>query len=397
MTPRLLILTAGFGEGHNAAARALAAACAALHGPGSARTVDLFALTAPRLNAVSRRAYLAIINGAPRAWSAFYAWTDRSNRLPRALWALGRERRRLETILAADPPTAICSTFPAYAFLLEHIARTRGLAAPHFNIVTDSISINSLWWRAGCAGWFVPNADSAEAMRRAGLDERRLHVCGFPVAPFFAAHAGRLAPPDLAAGAAPRVLYIINSGTRDAGETARRLLAQADWEVTLAVGRDESLRRELTALSAGRARPATVLGWTTEIPRLLMTHHALVSKAGGATTQEAIAALCPMIVNQIVPGQEEGNYELLCRHGAGALAETPAAVIAALQRAFAHRGREWREWRAALATIARPDAAREIVARMFDLAGSASEPIPQPLRPAPAALSAPAPAAGFAA
>ena len=32
-------------------------------------------------------------------------------------------------------------------------------------------------------------------------------------------------------------------------------------------------------------------------------------------TQEAIAARCPMIVNQIVPGQEEGNYELLRRHG----------------------------------------------------------------------------------
>ena len=54
-----------------------------------------------------------------------------------------------------------------------------------------------------------------------------------------------------------------------------------------------------------------------------MTHHVVVSKAGGATTQEAVAARCPMIVNQVVPGQEEGNCELLLRHGAGALATTP--------------------------------------------------------------------------
>ena len=33
-----------------------------------------------------------------------------------------------------------------------------------------------------------------------------------------------------------------------------------------------------------------------------MTHHAVVSKAGGATTPEAINALCPMVVSQVVPG-----------------------------------------------------------------------------------------------
>ena len=58
MTPRLLILTASYGEGHNAAARALACACEAEHGPGSAHVADIFAEVTPRLNAVSRRAYL---------------------------------------------------------------------------------------------------------------------------------------------------------------------------------------------------------------------------------------------------------------------------------------------------------------------------------------------------
>ncbi|MSU48042.1 MAG: hypothetical protein EXS37_02960 [Opitutus sp.] len=48
MNSKVLILTAGFGEGHNAAARSLAAACDTLHGPGSARVADVFALTAPR-------------------------------------------------------------------------------------------------------------------------------------------------------------------------------------------------------------------------------------------------------------------------------------------------------------------------------------------------------------
>ena len=52
-----LILTAGFGEGHNAAARNLAEAFRNLQGGETAADVqDLFALASPRLNAVSRKA-----------------------------------------------------------------------------------------------------------------------------------------------------------------------------------------------------------------------------------------------------------------------------------------------------------------------------------------------------
>jgi processive 1,2-diacylglycerol beta-glucosyltransferase len=92
----------------------------------------------------------------------------------------------------------------------------------------------------------------------------------------------------------------------------------------------------------------------------------VISKAGGATTQEAIAARCPMLVNQIIPGQEEGNYELLRRHNVGTLIETPEAAVAALRRAFAHGGAVWSLWRAALAPLARPDASRNIAARLLD-------------------------------
>jgi processive 1,2-diacylglycerol beta-glucosyltransferase len=368
MSTRILILTAGFGEGHNAAARNLEAAFNTSAGPDTARTADLFALASPRLNALSRRGYLALINGAPKLWSAFYAWIDRSHILPRGLWFFRREMRVLEELIAREKPEAICSTYPVYGFMMEYLVRKgRVPAIPHFNVVTDSISINSLWWRPKCEGWFVPNEDSAEVLRRAGIGAELIHTLGFPT-PAFILENSQLSPPKLTGTApgrdahdhAPRVLYIINSGTRGAETTARLLLAERDWEVTCAVGRDERLRRHLERLAEGRSRPATILGWTDQIPRLLLTHHLVISKAGGATTQEAIAARCPMIVNQIVPGQEEGNYELLRRHNVGALAETPDAVISACRRAFAWGGIAWRDWRDSLSTFARPDAANAI-------------------------------------
>ena len=363
MSHRILILTASYGEGHNAAAHALSAAFNE-ENPGTAVVVDVFALSCPRLNSVVRRSYLAAINGTPRLWSRIYAVMDKPWFMKRGLWMLRAQSRMLERVIERERPAAICSTFPAYAALLQRFAENDQLATPHFNIVTDSISINSVWWRPGCDGWFVPNEDSAEVMRAAGVDPAKLHVLGFPVTPYFRRNEGIDTRPDLSAGAAPKVLYIVNSGTRNAEATARLLLAEEDWEVTCTVGRDEALRKTLSALAKGRRRKAEILGWTDKIPHLLMTHHVVVSKAGGATTQEAIASKCPMVVNQVVPGQEEGNCELLLRHGAGALATTPAAVQACLKGAFANRGQQWSRWYAALEPMARPDAARSIAAHV---------------------------------
>ena len=380
MNPRLLILTAGFGEGHNAAARALSAEHESLHGSGSAPVIDALALAAPRLNAVSRRVYLRVINGWPAGWGALYRWLDRS-RLVRA--ALGRspaEQRVLRDLIARQRPAAVVCTFPGYMFTLAALARGGAVLPPAFSVVTDSISINSLWWRAGGRGWFVPNAATADVMKSAGVDPDRIDVTGFPVDPFFRRHEGEWMPPEFGPGVQPRVLYIVNSGRSRAPETAERLLRETDWEITCTVGRDDELRRRLRDVAAGRRARTEVLGWTNEIPRLLMTHHVVVSKAGGATTQEALAARCPMVVNQIVPGQEEGNYELLRRHGVGALATTPEQVLAALRAAFADGGAIWSGWRRAVAPLSRPRAAQEILALVLAKSNPPTGSAPRPVQ-----------------
>lgn len=353
------ILTASYGEGHNAAARSLVAAFDAVGGEGTGRLMDPLATLSPRRDRRARAAYYWIINRLPKVWSAFYAWLDRTRPLPGKLWMLKKEMQWLEQQLREDPPAAICSTYPVFAFMLERIARETGLRVPFYNVVTDSISINSMWWLAECHGWFLPNEDSANVLREAEIPSDRLHVMGFPVAPVFADPEKRQAAPLITAAERPRVLFIITSGSHLAIETAKLLLDETDWAVTFAVGRDADLRWRIERAATGRLAPCEILGWTDRIPELLMTHHAVISKAGGATTQEAIAAHCPMIVNQIVPGQEEGNYEILHRHNIGGLAESPERVVQTLRDAFADDGKIWRGWHQRVSDLARPSAAAD--------------------------------------
>lgn len=376
---RVLILTAGYGEGHNSAARALQSAFNEQSGV-TAELVDLFALRAPRLNQVSRRGYLRLINMAPRVWSRVYRWLDQSPRVPWLFRALASHRRMLGRLIAEKQPVALVSTYPVYAWLLNQLRRDGQVFCPHYTVVTDALTIHSLWYRTPSAGWFVTDADSADFLRTRGVPGARVHASGFPVDLAFADRPPSLGPPEPAAPAQPqRVLFMINTDRSRALATARALLQNPAWHVTITAGRDENLRKQLCELAKSSPARAEILGWTNQIPELLMTHHVVISKAGGATTQESINALCPLLVSQIVPGQEEGNYELIRRHEAGALAETPAAVIDTLERMFAHDAKLWRQWRASLRRLAQPAAARNIAAAVLGSGETNPTPIPGPV------------------
>lgn len=369
---KVLILTAGYGEGHNSAARALQAAFN--ERPGlDAELVDVFALRAPRLNNLSRRGYLRLINTAPKLWGRLYRWLDESPPSPWLFRALASHRRLLGRLIAEKQPVALVSTFPVYAWLLNQLRREGQVFCPHFTVITDALTINAVWYRTPSEGWFVTDHDSAALLNVRGIAPGRIHVSGFPVALAFADRPAHLTPSEQADPAHPlRVLFMINTGRSRALAIARALLQNPAWRLTITAGRDESLRRELVALIHGTPANAEVLGWTDRIPELLMTHHVTISKAGGATTQESINALCPLIVSQIVPGQEEGNYELIRRNDAGALAETPEAIVATLERLVAHDARLWHHWRTNLRRLAQPAAARSIATQVLAPSAPAS-------------------------
>ncbi len=163
--------------------------------PGTATVVDIFALTCPRLNQSSAGLTWPRSTARRASGSISTRWMDRPGFMTSGIGMLRRavaRRSRLSSPASARWPSA--APFPAYAALLQKLAREGRFDTPHFNIVTDSISINSVWWRPGCDGWFVPNEDSAEVMRAAGVDPARLHVTGFPVTPYFRKNEGHRHP-----------------------------------------------------------------------------------------------------------------------------------------------------------------------------------------------------------
>ena len=354
---RLVILTAAYGEGHNAAARGLHAAF--LERGAESEIVDMFAMSGGAFYDRSRRDYLALINRAPKIWAFVFGLIHRFPIAEFSLPALGKMQAALAELLAAKKPDAVISVYPIYGYLIEKLFPRRADRPFAFHtVVTDSITINSVWYRCASDTFLVPNEDSARVMRAAGLPPENIHALGFPVPPRFA--DPRPMRPVPGRGSPGRVLFMINAGKDRAAAVVERLIRLDGIHLTVTVGRDETLRARIAQIARDAGREIEIHGWTDRMPELVMSHHILIGKAGGATVQEAIAARTPMLITQVVPGQEEGNAQLLFQNDCGTLCETPEAIAARVQALFVNDAEQWKRWEASIARISHPDAARAI-------------------------------------
>ena len=359
---KILILTAGFGEGHNSAARGVRDGLARIASDqATVELRDLFAEAYGRINEVVRRSYLALVDRAPLAWGVVYRWLDRKTNYDTEFRRLIRLKAQLAPVLDRFQPDIVVCSFPAYANVLHEILGADRVCKCVV-IVTDSITINSSWYRSPADYFVVANEQSADVLRNNGVAPEKIRIFGFPVSPKFADFTEDRPLPS--ANSSRRVLYMINVAKRGAAELVR-MLAELDLDLTVTIGRDDELRPEIDAAADGH--PVRIVGWTNELPFMMRENHLLIGKAGGATVQETIAAKCPMIINHVVAGQEEGNARLIGETNSGVIAQSPREVVVQVQRAFDDGAKQWREWAGNISKLSRPRAALDIAEFLMSL------------------------------
>ena len=363
----ILILTAGYGEGHNSAARGIRdglrkIAPEAVH----VELHDLFAETYGPVNDWARVLYMGMINRTPRVWGVIYRWLDRQTDFVgdfRVFLALKNYLRRL---LERLQPDVIVSVYPAYSHMLDEMFGRGG--APQYKrvvVVTDSISVNAIWYQCSADYFLLPNEVSADVLFHAGIPAGKVKTFGFPVSPVFA-HPGEVRPPP-SDGDGRRVLYIINAANSAAPELVRKLADLPDIQLTVTVGRNAGLKVSVEKIRRTVTQEFETVDWSDELPRLLRANHLVISKAGGATVQEAMCAGCPMIINHVIPGQEEGNARYIMETKSGTIALTHESVIGAVQKAFANEAAQWREWATNISQLGRPTASLDIANFLLSL------------------------------
>jgi UDP-N-acetylglucosamine:LPS N-acetylglucosamine transferase len=142
-------------------------------------------------------------------------------------------------------------------------------------------------------------------------------------------------------------------------------LAQLDLaaQVIVVCGRNAGLRQRVQDLPA--RMPVRAVGFIDDVAELMWSADVLVTKAGGLTLAEAFCSGVPVVIYDVLPGQEAGNLEYVLQHQAAAYAPDPEALARTIGELYGHPER-----RAALAEagarLARPDAARLIARGLLE-------------------------------
>lgn len=364
-TKKILILTAGFGEGHNTAAYNISEALKD-KGDVEVSVVDIYQQTLPRTTKLLQAGYRFAINKLPMAWGMIFNFLDRPGGLEKSLFMAAKLRRSLGKTVSKFQPDVIVSTYPLYAFLIGQLRESCHAAChvPLVTVITDSTAVNTSWYRAKSEFFVVADEETASVLRNDNVPNERVHVLGFPVAPRLAT----IAPLPVTTGAPWKILYLPPSKTIHALAVIRALAKLSDVQVTVITGRLTELHSFLEKSGVVDGARVQLIGWTNQIPELLSTHHLYIGKAGGAIVHEAMAAQCPILVSQIVPGQEEGNIELIERHDIGRLAaHYPVTLAASAAEVFANDAATWHRWRDHLKTISYPSSSCNIAEFVLSL------------------------------
>jgi UDP-N-acetylglucosamine:LPS N-acetylglucosamine transferase len=350
---RVLLVHSRVGGGHLSAARALAEQLLAT-GQATTSLVDAYLDCGRGPVRLFPAAYARLARHHPRLWSLLY---HGSNRLNPNLVLRPLLKAGLRRVLRQAQPDVVISTLPMVNGALAEVVAEIGARLEV--VLTDWHAIHRLWVARGVDYYTAPTDSARQDCINFGAPPDAVDTVGIPVRAVFAAHVS----PRMAEGFT--ILAMVGAeGSPAALENIARL-ARLDLDARMVVlcGRNDELRRHIERLPAHL--PLQAFGFVDNVADLMRSADVLVTKAGGLTLAEAFCCQVPVVVHDVLAGQEAGNLEYVLSHQAVEYAAQPEAMASIVASLYADPTR-----RAQLAErgaqLARPEAAARIARNVLE-------------------------------
>jgi len=342
----ITVLSCTYGGGHHRVAEVLAQEFRRLPGCVVEEYDYIETFIGHVYNSITTFLYIGSVRWAPWAWRWFYQATSAipyDSPMQRFINGLGK--RRLTRFLETHRPDLVVCTYCVPAGAISELKLANRTEIPCATVVTDH-AVHSQWVHPGVDLFIVSSEFVREGMVARGIPAERIRATGIPIDGRFTAAGDRRALRQAHGLDADRPTILVMVGAANLlpqplALEFYRVLADLPHAVQIlfVCGRDERLRRAAQALAPTLRNPVRVYGFVNNVYELMAMSDLMVSKPGGVTTSEALAAELPLVLVSPVPGQEEENVSYLTQLGAAVVAATPAEVHGAVLDLVTHPDR----------------------------------------------------------
>lgn len=362
---KILIASATIGAGHDRAADAIDTACKEIYVDRAAsKWFNCLSFTGRFEKAMYADSYNFLANKTPGVWSMLYRLLYKGANKPIHSMIKKNDARHftkmVDFVLGEKPDVLLCTHFMPASVMLN----LKGVRCPFpvYIVVTD-YDCHSFWINLRATGYFVGNNFVRSILQAEGFPESRIRVTGIPIHPLFSRDRDpEQIRREVGLSSNKRTILLMGGGfgvasTKDAFK--KLLKIDRDMQIVVVCGKNEKLRKDLERIAHGDAR-ARIFGFRKDVHDLMQVSDFIISKAGGATTSEAMARGLPMLVFSPTPGQEVRNTVYLMEKGAGLLAINTSDLKAKATMLLEHPA-ILADMRQKALSIARPNAAFDVV------------------------------------
>jgi processive 1,2-diacylglycerol beta-glucosyltransferase len=306
--PKVLILTAKYGNGHVQVAKTLEDQCNKL-GFQKVIVCNLYSESFPVFSEITQFLYLKSFSFGKQFYRLFYYGVDKiyNKRMMNLYFKMGH--KRLHEIVTSEQPDMIINTFPM--IVVPEYRKKTGTVIPTFNVLTD-FCLHRIWVHEDIDKYYVATNHVKEKLVKLGIHPSTVKVTGIPIRSQFEEeilsseiYAKYNLDPD-------KKTLLIMAGAhgvlKNVKELCQSFISKSeDTQIVVICGNNTVLKESLEPLATSSPEQFKALGYVERIDELYRIASCMITKPGGITLTEATALGVPVILYKPVPGQEKEN------------------------------------------------------------------------------------------
>lgn len=334
----MLILSADVGEGHAAAARALARQIESSPEQAEVTVIDGLAAMGPLLQPVVEDGYRVQLRFFPWTYTVIY-WLLESvapiRVIARKLLCLFGSRPLARRIAEHDPDVVV-STYPAVTVVLARLRRTQKVSCPTVATITDLTGL-FFWAQPGIDTHLVMYGESLHSVERIAGEGSAQLVRPLISSEFLDERSQADSRRALDLPVDGRLVVVSGGGwgVGDVQGAVREIASIPDVSAIVCLaGRNEQLHKRLSDDFSDEPR-VRVFGFTDRMPEILAAADTLVHSTGGVTCLEAKATGTPVVSYGLPVGHARLNTRAMADLGLLRLANNTRELRDHVQASFA--------------------------------------------------------------